>query len=240
MALVLISALISFITFVLWQRKKLSQFIFSYIMKITTPIYNYYLRKEKTKLLESMGVVLQRIPGPVLEIGIGTGANFEFYPDLIDGIDLYGIEPNQFFEVHARKAACNYPNIRIQKIFDTSAENMRDIENESISCVISTIVLCSVGDQKAVLDEISRVLKPGGHFYFLEHVAADPKSWQLVLQNACNLLWGAAFDGCQLNRETRGVIDQTSFSSVTCRKFHAGLPLAFYLMTPHIVGVAVK
>ncbi|NIV75570.1 MAG: methyltransferase domain-containing protein, partial [Gammaproteobacteria bacterium] len=44
----------------------------------------------------------------------------------------------------------------------------------SFDTVLTTHVLCSVSDQGAVLAEVRRVLRPGGRFLFLEHVAAAP------------------------------------------------------------------
>ena len=52
----------------------------------------------------------------------------------------------------------------------------------SFDVVVSTLVLCSVPDHEAALAEIHRVLRPGGRFVFLEHIAAveNPKRhrWQ--------------------------------------------------------------
>ena len=42
----------------------------------------------------------------------------------------------------------------------------------SVDVVIATLVLCTVGDPDAVLAEVHRVLRPGGTFRFVEHVAA--------------------------------------------------------------------
>jgi SAM-dependent methyltransferase len=41
----------------------------------------------------------------------------------------------------------------------------------SVRGQVGTLVLCSVRDQAAVLREVLRVLKPGGRYYFMEHVA---------------------------------------------------------------------
>ena len=45
--------------------------------------------------------------------------------------------------------------------------------DNSVDAVIVTLVLCSVEDVPKVLSEVKRVLKPGGKFYFFEHVL-DP------------------------------------------------------------------
>lgn len=41
----------------------------------------------------------------------------------------------------------------------------------SFDVVVSTLVLCSVRDPVAVLNEVHRVLRPGGKYCFIEHVS---------------------------------------------------------------------
>jgi ubiquinone/menaquinone biosynthesis C-methylase UbiE len=43
----------------------------------------------------------------------------------------------------------------------------------SYDAVLGTLVLCSVDSLPAAVAEVQRVLRPGGRFIFLEHVAAD-------------------------------------------------------------------
>ena len=69
-----------------------------------------------------------------------------------------------------------------------------------MDAVISTQVLCSVADPAKVLREIQRVLKPGGRFLFVEHVAAAPgtslRHWQRLARPVSALLG----DGCHPDR----------------------------------------
>lgn len=50
------------------------------------------------------------------------------------------------------------------------------VADASVDAVVSTLVLCSVEDGAATLQEVLRVLKPGGRFYFIEHVAAPQQT----------------------------------------------------------------
>jgi ubiquinone/menaquinone biosynthesis C-methylase UbiE len=53
----------------------------------------------------------------------------------------------------------------------------------SFDVVVSTLVLCSVRDPVAVLNEVHRVLRPGGKYCFIEHVS-DTHSSQVLIHSS--------------------------------------------------------
>ena len=116
-----------------------------------------------------------------------------------------------------------------------SAERL-DVEDATADAVVSTLVLCSVADLAAVLKEIRRVLKPGGRFVFIEHVAAPQGTWLRRAQRAFRPLSKTFADGCQPDRETWRAIEAAGFAQVDLEHFRAPAPI----ISPHIAGVAVK
>ena len=74
------------------------------------------------------------------------------------------------------------------------------------------------------LAEIRRVLRPGGTFLFLEHVAAPRGSWKRRVQGLLTPCWRYFADGCHLNRELGAEIDAAGFASVEKEAFDARLP----------------
>ena len=79
-------------------------------------------------------------------------------------------------------------------------------EDESFDTVVSTLVLCTVGDPRRAVAEVARVLRPGGRLLFLEHVRAEA-GWRRALQRRSVRPWAAFADGCQCDRATLGTIE---------------------------------
>ena len=75
-----------------------------------------------------------------------------------------------------------------------------DVADKTIDSVVSTLVLCSVPSLDTTLKEILRVLKPGGTFLFIEHIAAPPGTWLRKIQGVIRPVWKAIADGCNPDR----------------------------------------
>lgn len=174
--------------------------------------------------------LLGKLNGEVLEIGPGTGANLEYYPSTAR---LTGIEPNPHMHKYLRREAGRLG--REIEIRDGVAERL-DVADASVDAVVSTLVLCSVKDQQATLAEVLRVLRPGGRFVFVEHVAAPRGTWRRAVQRAVRPLWGVLGDGCRPDRETWRAIELAGFAHVVCDHFRLPVPV----VGPHVAGWAVK
>ena len=195
----------------------------AWLMLKISETYEERSRERKLALFED-------ISGTVLEIGPGTGPNLKYYPANIYWI---GIEPNPFMHVHL-KAEAQRLGLPIE-LRGGSAERL-EAEDGSVDAVVSTLVLCSVADLAHTFREIRRVLKPGGRFYFLEHVAARRGTALRSVQRLIRPLWSALGDGCQPDRETWSVLETAGFSRLEYEHFTMKIPIT----GPHIAGVAVK
>ena len=174
--------------------------------------------------------LLGQLAGTVLEIGPGTGANLGYYPRTVR---LLGVEPNPHMHKYLRREAERLG--RDIEIREGTAERL-DVPDAAVDAVVSTLVLCSVRDQQAALVEVLRVLRPGGRFVFVEHVAAPRGTWRRRLQRAMRPVWSLLGDGCQPDRETWRVIELAGFAQVVCDHFPVPVPV----VSPHIAGWAVK
>ncbi len=183
-----------------------------------------YLAGYKSKLFADLS-------GTVLEIGPGAGANFHHLPRT--NVRWIGVEPNAFMKPHLAKEAQRL-GVAIE-LRPGTAENL-PAEDGTMDFVISTLVLCSVVDQERALEEVLRVLKPGGRFLFIEHVGAKRGTWLRRIQTLAKPLWRRMGDGCRPDRETRTALERAGFAALEVEEFASPLPI----VRPHIAGTAVK
>ena len=156
------------------------------------------LRDERARCLKD-------VTGTVLEVGFGTGLNLPHYPPAVTKV--VGVDPSATSATlaHKRIAASRFP----VEIVGLSAETL-PVADESFDSIVSTFTLCTIPDVAHALLEMRRALRPGGHFYFVEHGRADdPKvaRWQERL----NSLQQVVFGGCHLNRHIFTLIAQAGF-----------------------------
>jgi ubiquinone/menaquinone biosynthesis C-methylase UbiE len=140
--------------------------------------------------------LLAKARGRVLEIGGGTGANLPFYGPGVESLTI--TEPS---EPMVRRLVQRLHEHDLQaEVVRAPAEKL-PFESASFDAAVSTLVLCTVGDQGRALAELGRVLRPGGNLLFIEHVRSDSPRlarWQERL-NPVQRVIGY---GCNCNRAT--------------------------------------
>jgi len=178
----------------------------------------------------------------ILEIGVGTGTNFKWYPD---GCHLIVLDPNPHFKAYYDKKRSKFPNIKSEEIIVGFGEEMDMVETDSVDAVVITLVLCSVKDVRKVLEQAKRVLVPGGKLFFMEHVRDwdSSHSGKQFMQDVLTItgIWPTLLDGCLLNREIHEDINKAGFSEVHLEKKYAPIdhPI-FKVLSSMIVGNATK
>src|SRR5829696_1495795 len=166
--------------------------------------------------------------GTVLEIGGGTGANLAHYRD-VDRVVV--AEPDPFMR---RRLDQKLEDARVSVEISAAGAEELPFSDGSFDTVVSTLVLCTVPDQESALDEVRRVLRPGGRLLFIEHVRAGGSAarWQ----DRLGPLWGHLFGGCHLDRDTVTAIEEAGFEIDSFESFQP--PIAFSGLTPHVQGSA--
>jgi ubiquinone/menaquinone biosynthesis C-methylase UbiE len=94
-------------------------------------------------------------------------------------------------------------------LIEGSAEEI-PLEKASVDTVVTTWTLCTIPDASRALNEMRRVLKPGGHLLFVEHGRApDPNV--VWWQDRLTPIWKRTGGGCHLNRATESLIQGAGF-----------------------------
>lgn len=184
-----------------------------------------YYKRLKPGLLGALG-------GEVVKIGPGAGVNLRYYRD---DVRWTGIEPNTFLHARIRHRASG---LGIPAGLSGASAERLDLPDGSVDAVVGTLVLCSVVDAAGALAEVLRVLKPGGRYVFIEHVAAPSGTRTRRVQETWTPILRRLPGGCSPNRETRRTIGRAGFGAVAVERFE--LPTAFGIASPHIAGTAIK
>ncbi len=174
--------------------------------------------------------LLSGLTGKVLELGPGTGPNLKYYQP---GVEWHGVEPNPHMHPYLLAEAEKH-GMRVELLAASALE--LPYPDASMEHVVGTLVLCSVPDPEQVMREIKRVLKPGGSYVFIEHVAAKRGSFHALVQKTFKPLWCCCADGCHVDRRSWETIAQAEFGKTEIEHFN----LRFPIVTPHIMGTAER
>jgi len=206
------------------------------------------MKKELFEELNNMGNKDEKIH--ILEIGGGSGTNFRFWtrPAVVEVV-----EPNTNFVQYYDNNRAKYPQLDIRDMKQGVGEDLSSagVDDSSVDAVVMTLVLCTVQDQIQTLQEVKRVLKPGGKMFYIEHIVAEEGSYLRTLQRLLMMggFWPFMVDGCHADRATDLVIEKFGFSCVSQKKYD--LPLETRdgsvifkvlggVIRPHVMGVATK
>jgi ubiquinone/menaquinone biosynthesis C-methylase UbiE len=171
------------------------------------------------------------LDGEVLEIGFGSGRNIPYYPATLARVRA--VDPAAVGrKLAARRAAASavpieYIGLDAQRLpaADASADH-----------VLSTWTLCTIPDPMAALAEISRVLRPGGAFHFVEH-GRSPDAKVARTQDRLTPLQRRVAGGCHLNRPIDRLVTASGLEVTRLETYYMKGPRA---MQYTFEGVAVK
>jgi len=142
----------------------------------------------------------------VLEVGVGTGKNFPYYPD---NTQITALDFSEKMLERAKKKQ-GRKNISVNlELMDVQSLCYAD---NSFDTVIATFVFCSVPQPIQGLQELYRVCKPGGQVLLLEHVLSS-KPLMAKMMRLMNPLVASVF-GANINRQTVKNVQACGFEKV--------------------------
>jgi SAM-dependent methyltransferase len=185
------------------------------------------------------GKLLAGLRGQVLELGAGSGLNFAHYPREVERV--VAIEPEARLRRHARAAAENAP-VPVE-VVDGDAEDLSAYAGR-FDAAVSSLVLCSVPDQRTALAQLRAVLRPRddggtGEIRLLEHVRADGGMLYRVQRALDATVWPWLGAGCHCSRDLLGALDPAGLAAKSVERFTFPPKGPTLPVSPHVLVVAV-
>jgi ubiquinone/menaquinone biosynthesis C-methylase UbiE len=176
--------------------------------------------------------VCEGLHGEVVEIGFGSGLNVPHYPPAVTGVAA--IEPADVgWKLAQKRIAASTVPVRRTGLDGQSLP----LPDDSCDSAISTWTLCTIPDAAAALQEVRRVLKPGGKLCFVEHGLAPDEKVQR-LQHRLEPLQKRLFGGCHLTRKIADLLEEGGFTITEADVFYEdGAPK---FLAADTLGVAVS
>lgn len=168
-------------------------------------VYDFLLNPmEMIGLSKYREKALSLVEGKVLEVGVGTGKNFPYYPRNVEviGIDF---SKGMIEKAEKRKKELGLENV---KLLLMDIQNL-EFEDSTFDTVVSTFVFCTVPDPIKGLKEVYRVLKNGGKAIFLEHMKSRSKLLNIPLYLMDPIT--RTLVGTSMVRETQKNIEKAGF-----------------------------
>lgn len=164
------------------------------------------------------------LAGEVVEIGFGSGPNVPFLPSSVTR--LYGIDPSEIGrKLAAKRIAKSEVPIELAGLDGQRIE----LSDASMDMALSTFTLCTIPDAHAALQEMRRVLRPGGVLHFLEH-GRSPDAGVARWQDRLNPMQQRFGGGCNLNRTMDTLVRDAGFELLEVENFALHVPRPYGYM----------
>ena len=157
-------------------------------------------------IMKQRAKIVPRASGNILEIGIGSGLNLDFY-DRSQVKKIIGLEPSAEMRLMAQQRA---KDLAMDVDFIGLEAEQIPLEDNDVDNIVVTYSLCTIPDLSAALGQMRRVLKPGGRLFFCEHGLAPEgktRQWQYRIEP----IWKRIAGGCHLTRDIPALISAAGF-----------------------------
>lgn len=156
--------------------------------------------------------------GEVLEVAVGTGKNFAYYPH---DCSIVGVDLSETMLREAERSAHRRGRRFTGKVVDARSMPYEDGRFDTVVC---TLAACTFDDPVTVLRELRRVCNPRGRTLFLEHTRPSSALGARIAERATPLL--ASLVGCHPDRDALHNIRAAGFTTESIDRSLGGLAVS--------------
>ena len=186
------------------------------IKKYDKQVKMYESNRSNQKLADSRNKIIKSAYGKVLEVGVGTGANFPYYDR--NHVELTGVDFSSKMIESAKRAA---------SIFQVKAEFKQEdideliLEHNSFDCIVSTLSLCSYPDPIATLNKFNSWCRKDGLVLLMEH-GLSSNSLLSFTQKIIDPLY-TKMSGCHCDRNVDEIIAKSNLQVDRIERYWSGM-----------------
>lgn len=130
------------------------------------PIYDLTFTAMLKPGRRAAAAAASRAEGPILDVGVGTGLELPMFDF---GTEVYGVDLSEPMLRRAKRRVKRDHLHHVKGLAKMDATRMA-FPDEYFACVVAPYVLTVVPEPEAMLDELARVLRPGGEIVLVNHV----------------------------------------------------------------------
>ncbi len=187
-------------------------------------IYNgradFYDRRDKKRLwaAKHREQLFSEAGGRILEVAVGTGSNFRFYPK---DAEIIAVDFSPAMIEMARKNAAEY-QLNVQCLI-SDVESL-EFDADSFDTIVSTLSLCAYLEPIKVLKNFGSWCKADGRILLLEHGKNGNLFFDWFLNRLDN--WHLRSRGCHCNRDIGRILEEAKLKVEKVQKIN----LFYYLI----------
>lgn len=186
--------------------------------KLFARYYDSFMENVEDRIGFRRRELISKLSGNILEVGSGTGVNFDYYNS---DCKVIAIEPSSAMIEKAKFKKTN-SNIEIYNYSIEDSELNTLTPEFGYDAIVCTLVLCTVPDIDNTLTIFKKILNENGKLIVLEHIHSKHPI-KSKLQNLINPIWKRVGEGCNLNRNTDEILEKNGFYMIKESYFKHGL-----------------
>lgn len=133
------------------------------------PVYDLLFATLLRPGRRAVAAIASRADGRILDVGVGTGLELPMFQP---GTRVVGVDLSEHM---LRRAASRVTRLRLAQVVGLARMDATRLAfaDSTFACAVAPYMLTVVPDPEATLDELARVVRPGGEIVLVNHVSSQ-------------------------------------------------------------------